>query len=275
MCQASTYRFVFIVQLCSKAFKAKRSLQYHQYMHHGLEQKDSNISQRYKGIRKRKLELEKLRSEIITDMDSKEHEPELDPDCLKSQVCSKKVKIEVEEETEKLFENKTPHNILESQTETSSSKSDLKFESEVGVLTDILIKKETERENLKERLPVGDPSGDTGCLVESECQNEMNLDRVNSSTIKCVNSAIEDKSRGYDGVEDENNGSQNDSNLGKSNIHALNEINCDIGEFDCTNGQVGQRVCQICGKICLKPSDLKRHLMVHTGERPFKCDVSI
>ena len=34
------------------------------------------------------------------------------------------------------------------------------------------------------------------------------------------------------------------------------------------------RVCQFCGKACNKPSDLKRHLMSHTGERPFACNVS-
>ena len=31
--------------------------------------------------------------------------------------------------------------------------------------------------------------------------------------------------------------------------------------------------CQHCGKLCRKPCDLKRHLMMHTGEKPFKCKV--
>lgn len=35
-----------------------------------------------------------------------------------------------------------------------------------------------------------------------------------------------------------------------------------------------KRVCEICKKVCMKPSDLKRHMMSHTGERPFKCEVS-
>ncbi|CAH1773102.1 unnamed protein product [Owenia fusiformis] len=33
------------------------------------------------------------------------------------------------------------------------------------------------------------------------------------------------------------------------------------------------RHCQFCGKHGSKPSDMKRHLMVHTNERPFKCQV--
>ena len=33
------------------------------------------------------------------------------------------------------------------------------------------------------------------------------------------------------------------------------------------------RACQVCAKIFPKPSDLKRHMMCHTGEKPFKCEV--
>ena len=32
--------------------------------------------------------------------------------------------------------------------------------------------------------------------------------------------------------------------------------------------------CEYCGKICPRPSILKRHMMMHTGERPFECKVT-
>ncbi|CAE1253827.1 unnamed protein product [Acanthosepion pharaonis] len=36
---------------------------------------------------------------------------------------------------------------------------------------------------------------------------------------------------------------------------------------------LSRRSCRQCGKVFPKPSDLKRHMMVHSGEKPFKCEV--
>lgn len=32
-----------------------------------------------------------------------------------------------------------------------------------------------------------------------------------------------------------------------------------------------RHICQYCGKRCMKPSDLTRHIKIHTGEYPFEC----
>lgn len=36
--------------------------------------------------------------------------------------------------------------------------------------------------------------------------------------------------------------------------------------------KLGQHICEVCGIRMLKPSELKRHIMKHTGEKPFKCE---
>lgn len=37
------------------------------------------------------------------------------------------------------------------------------------------------------------------------------------------------------------------------------------------NDMVDPHICQVCSKMFPKPSDLKRHMMCHTGEKPFRC----
>lgn len=61
----------------------------------------------------------------------------------------------------------------------------------------------------------------------------------------------------------------------------MSETSCSsIGNFKNSQSLVkieegNNKTCMVCGKTCSKPSDLKRHMMSHTGERPFTCNVSI
>ena len=38
---------------------------------------------------------------------------------------------------------------------------------------------------------------------------------------------------------------------------------------------VDPHICTVCAKMFPKPSDLKRHMMCHTGEKPFRCEVRL
>lgn len=35
----------------------------------------------------------------------------------------------------------------------------------------------------------------------------------------------------------------------------------------------GKHICKYCGKGCAKPSVLEKHVRMHTGERPFPCEI--
>lgn len=44
---------------------------------------------------------------------------------------------------------------------------------------------------------------------------------------------------------------------------------------DGTDGKIIlSHTCQVCAKLFPKASDLKRHMMCHTGEKPFRCQVN-
>ena len=68
----------------------------------------------------------------------------------------------------------------------------------------------------------------------------------------------------------------------KKKLYAGNDMNTRskhpsmiIGGGNATDIDPSQLLeCPHCGKLCRKPCDLKRHLMMHTGEKPFKCNVS-
>ncbi|XP_071961458.1 uncharacterized protein [Antedon mediterranea] len=55
-------------------------------------------------------------------------------------------------------------------------------------------------------------------------------------------------------------------------VITLDKQDSDCAEFDKDKGKrIGKHVCEFCGRRCLKPSVLKKHIRSHTGERPYPC----
>ena len=190
MCTMFDEKFRF--QGCEKSFKSKRSLQYHQYMNHGIEDADSNIAQRYGTLRKRRLEETQMRSDY-------------------SQYLQEPVNFS----SEKLASNPLNYSMRPS------------YQSPTNLPQDMVSKK-------------------------------MRLDNYPTSQSQyssAINPAL-------------------DTNFDLSVARAA-EAGLQSGSAESIDGsQDLSRACQVCTKIFPKPSDLKRHMMCHTGEKPFKCEVS-
>ncbi|XP_013411899.1 zinc finger protein 236-like isoform X1 [Lingula anatina] len=214
----------FACNVCSKAFKAKRSLQYHQYMHHGMESQNTNIVQKYSEARKRKLQLENIKGTWPTSAG-----------LLSSSLYLKGAGA---------VQSGAYHGAKLVKLDEASAESG------------------------------SQESGDSSSIPQGRFQHggrntPMSADsspRPESQLEQDDEGISQDGSMGGTGQEDSQDGPWISPDS-QSLSHKLSQ------HFDGKSSFLAHRTCTFCGKVCPKPSDLKRHLMVHTGERPFKCAV--
>ena len=185
------YASIFLFQACEKCFKSKRSLQYHQYMNHGIEDVGSNIAQRYGILRKRRLEETQMKSEVG------QFVPE--PASFSGQKLDANP-LNYSMKPAYQSPNVVPH-------EMASKK--------IGL--------------------------DDFPTSQSQYSSAINRSLDTNYDLSIARSA--------------------DAGLQPGGAETMD------GSQDLAKG------CPVCAKVFPKPSDLKRHMMCHTGEKPFKCEV--
>ncbi|XP_053630129.1 longitudinals lacking protein, isoforms H/M/V isoform X24 [Cherax quadricarinatus] len=69
-----------------------------------------------------------------------------------------------------------------------------------------------------------------------------------------------------------------DSSYALGHVTAIPGVRVKLGSPCSIGGQLGTlndslefKICHICGQKCRSPSELRRHVMTHTGERPYRC----
>ena len=56
-------------------------------------------------------------------------------------------------------------------------------------------------------------------------------------------------------------------------LPGMGEAFHDAGVDTMSQLQVGDFTCQFCGKVYVQRWQLKKHMMLHTGEKPYKCNI--
>ena len=54
-------------------------------------------------------------------------------------------------------------------------------------------------------------------------------------------------------------------------VEVKEDVITDVGVEEQGQNTIKEKICSVCDKKFMKPSQLVRHMRVHTGERPFAC----
>ncbi|XP_064643936.1 uncharacterized protein LOC135497880 isoform X2 [Lineus longissimus] len=339
----------FVCQVCKKEFKAKRSVQYHEYMEHGIESKETNLMDRYRE-RKIRMAMEKKVASDYLRFGARKRGRLLNSYNAFNDTGAAGLDIKTEPEDWSFFsgtdelddeikmergnsdpskkingpeiDNRLPlvegtsnagmhFGVNPDQNRNGVADADcnvVSFESSLGQLVESEFKmfgKKTVSENSadgksdlnstqEKTFPTpfeDDDSNDSMIFIDKNGTAFVDQDSFDDQTSQSVQSLSFNPDGSYNfGSAQMNSDNQStpSGSVADNTMMVDQESNTIVLDLETVQLETGidvtnmtkeekrayflsKRTCLHCGKVCPKPSDLKRHLLVHTGERPYKC----
>lgn len=226
-----------LLQVCKKSFKAKRSLQYHQYIKHHSVSVGFNPGAKKSSEFAKEWKTRRLRAKTGLDNQLENKSSSLTSSLLKS--C----KQGSSSKTSRLTLRKKSNNAYLSAVPDAEASA-----ASTGVSSKHTKSRLANRRSALGTRPRGRPPHVPQAIINYSCPvkedgNDANTESNMNSVMWKTSLPTEHATRGRP--------------RGPGRRKSI----------------LSRRSCRQCGKVFPKPSDLKRHLMVHSGEKPFQCEV--